>query len=93
MTNATTVTTVTAVTALTTIMHYLDVDDVGAASHQFFLRDLSHRLVTPTPLSQGRIRKIVKLDNDVKNIGKEAIVAITKATELFIAYLVRMRPN
>ena len=31
----------------------------------------------------------MKLDSDVKNIGKEATIAISKATELFIAYLVR----
>ena len=35
----------------------------------------------------GRVRKIVKLDKDVKNVSKEAYVAITKTTELFIAYM------
>jgi histone H3/H4 len=35
----------------------------------------------------GRVRKIVKLDDDVKNVSKEALSVITKATELFIAYL------
>ena len=35
------------------------------------------------------MKKILKLDHDVKNISKEAIVAITKATELFVAYMVR----
>ena len=40
-------------------------------------------------MEQGRVKKILKLDHDVKNISKEAIVAITKATELFVAYMVR----
>lgn len=35
----------------------------------------------------GRVRKIVKLDKEVKNVSKEAYVAITKTTELFIAYM------
>ena len=30
----------------------------------------------------------MKVDTDVKNITKEAIVAITKSTELFVAYIV-----
>jgi Histone-like transcription factor (CBF/NF-Y) and archaeal histone len=36
------------------------------------------------------VKKILKLDHDVKNVSKEAIVAITKATELFVAYMVRI---
>lgn len=35
----------------------------------------------------GRVRKIVKLDKDVKNVSKEAMAAITKTTELFVAYM------
>ena len=35
----------------------------------------------------GRVRKIVKLDKEVKNVSKEAYVAITKTTELFIAFM------
>ena len=34
------------------------------------------------------MRKILKMDTDVKNITKEAMVAITKSTELFVAYMV-----
>ena len=36
----------------------------------------------------GRIKRIIKLDNEIKNISKEALVTITKSTELFIGYLV-----
>ena len=36
---------------------------------------------------QGRVRRILKLDPEIKTISKEASVAITKATELFVAYL------
>jgi histone H3/H4 len=35
----------------------------------------------------GRVRKIVKLDKDVKNVSKEAMAVITKTTELFVAYM------
>lgn len=35
----------------------------------------------------GRIKRIVKLDKEIKNLSKEALVAITKSTELFIASL------
>mmetsp|Transcript_298 Transcript_298/g.355 ORF Transcript_298/g.355 Transcript_298/m.355 type:complete len:350 (+) Transcript_298:125-1174(+) len=42
---------------------------------------------TELSLPLGRVRKIVKLDNEVKAVNKEALVAIAKATELFIAYM------
>ena len=35
----------------------------------------------------GRVKKIIKLDHDVKSIGKEATSALTKATEIFLNYL------
>ena len=35
----------------------------------------------------GRVRKIVKLDKDVKNVSKEAMSVITKTTELFVAFM------
>ena len=35
----------------------------------------------------SRVRKIVKMDKDVKNISKEAMATITKTTELFVAYM------
>ncbi len=36
---------------------------------------------------QARIKRILKLDTEVKNVQKEALFAVTKATELFVAYL------
>lgn len=38
-------------------------------------------------LPVARIRKIVKLDPDVKGLSKEALVLVTKATELFTTKL------
>ncbi len=38
-------------------------------------------------LPLARVKKTVKMDPDVKNIAKDGAVAMTKATELFIAYL------
>jgi histone H3/H4 len=36
---------------------------------------------------QARVKKIIKLDPEVKNVSKESLVTIAKATELFVAYL------
>jgi hypothetical protein len=35
----------------------------------------------------ARVRKVVKMDPAVKNVSKDGVVAITKATELFVAYM------
>ena len=37
--------------------------------------------------NKGRIKRILKLDSDVRAISKEATVAITKLTEIFIGFL------
>lgn len=38
-------------------------------------------------IPQSRTRKAIKLDPEVRGVKKDAVVALTKATELFIAYL------
>lgn len=38
---------------------------------------------------QARTKKSMKLDPDVKNISKEALVSVTKTTELFLGYLAK----
>eukprot|EP01039_Chlorochromonas_danica_P002845 gene2845-3106_t len=35
----------------------------------------------------ARVRKVVKMDPDVRNVSKEGAVALTKASELFLGYL------
>jgi hypothetical protein len=43
----------------------------------------SHLIYTPhlfIRLSQGRVRKIIKMDPDVKGLSKESVIAATKAT-------------
>lgn len=35
----------------------------------------------------ARVRKVVKMDPEVRNVSKEGAVALTKASELFLAYL------
>jgi histone H3/H4 len=36
---------------------------------------------------KSRVKKTIKLDPEVKNVKKEAVVALTKATEIFLQYL------
>ena len=38
-------------------------------------------------LPQARVRKTIKLDPEVKNVKKEALVTLSKATELFLGYI------
>jgi DNA polymerase epsilon subunit 4 len=40
-------------------------------------------------LPLARVKKLVKMDPDVKQITQNAAKVLTKATELFVAYLVR----
>ena len=42
-----------------------------------------------TGLPLARVRKITRLDPDVKNMSKEALLLITKATELFVEHFAR----
>jgi DNA-directed RNA polymerase I subunit RPA43 len=44
---------------------------------------------TALALPAARIRKICKLDPEVKGLSKEALLLVTKAAELFTAKLVR----
>lgn len=41
--------------------------------------------VTDLIIPVARVRRTCKLDPDVKNVSKEAVTLITKATELFVA--------
>eukprot|EP00455_Lapot_gusevi_P021975 TRINITY_DN22924_c0_g1_i1.p1 TRINITY_DN22924_c0_g1~~TRINITY_DN22924_c0_g1_i1.p1 ORF type:complete len:316 (+),score=83.31 TRINITY_DN22924_c0_g1_i1:65-1012(+) len=45
--------------------------------------------LTSTDLPVARVKKILRMDDDVKNVGKEATFLITKAAELFLQYLGR----
>jgi histone H3/H4 len=40
-------------------------------------------------LSAGRMKRIIKLDPEVKSIGKDATAALARATELFIVHMVK----
>mmetsp|Transcript_12337 Transcript_12337/g.18702 ORF Transcript_12337/g.18702 Transcript_12337/m.18702 type:complete len:363 (+) Transcript_12337:93-1181(+) len=55
----------------------------GSAIDLSKAKSLAKELVFPL----ARIKRTVKLDPDVKNLQKEAVVAIAKATELFLAFL------
>lgn len=44
-------------------------------------------LLTDWLASQARIRKIIKADPEVRNISKDALLTLTKASELFLAQL------
>jgi len=48
---------------------------------------------SPTDLAipVSKIRKIVKLDTEVKNLSKESLALITYSTELFVEYLAKVR--
>jgi histone H3/H4 len=55
-----------------------DVLDVPASSN----KQDKHKIITIIPV--GRVKKLVKHDIDVKNIGQEALSIITRATEIFL---------
>lgn len=48
---------------------------------------------TKTVLPAARIKRIVKLDDEVKHINKEALFLITRATELFVKKLAQATGN
>eukprot|EP01038_Epipyxis_sp_PR26KG_P010343 gene10343-13895_t len=51
--------------------------------------NLTNKSIGALSLPLARIKKTIKMDPDIKAVGKEATVAIAKATELFIVYLAR----
>ena len=55
--------------------------------HEVNLQADSLKFGTELVLPLGRIKRIIKLDSEIKNISKEALIAITKSTELFISSL------
>lgn len=57
-------------------------DNVGGSLSHHGLDAEPGELVLPL----GRIKRIAKLDDDVKKISNDGAVALTKATELFIQY-------
>ena len=58
------------------------IEEETVDSSHYNFTELHSELVLPL----ARIKRIAKLDPEVKNIQKDAGILITKATELFIAF-------
>jgi len=61
-------------------------EDVTANTDQQTLDTAKHKHVQ-LPLT--RVRMMIKSDPDVSIVGQDALMVITKATEMFIAYVAR----